>query len=146
MPDVSFGRVDNCTGEDLLVYGPKVEGAPPPHFDNALYRLPKGKRTPNFWDCDGFFVPKDRTACKKKDCAVTVPEAQTVKGPAAVKFHDFTFVVVDKSGVDYRSDEEPVKMWRRGENGPGNWNIPDVSAAQIGAFPEVPGHQDFECP
>ncbi len=70
------GRLENSTGETLLVYGPKVSGE---QRDNSLYFLPTGRKTPDNWDCDGCFIPNDRTAVQ-----LILPDRA---GPVAVKYN-----------------------------------------------------------
>lgn len=120
------GVLSNKTGETLLVYGPKRRGET---HDNSLYFLPTGRRTPDNWDCDGFYVPTDRIA----DQALSDKH-----GPLAIKYRDYRSPVIEMTG--------PAKYkchLNEGAYSPGelNWEIPDLSYQQLpSAYPEVPGH------
>src|SRR6476646_7335925 len=81
-----FGRLANSTGEILLVYGPKIGGT----FDNSLYYLPSGRKTPDNWDCDGCFIPNDRIAVQ-----LILPDRS---GPVAVKYNNLQSANVTSSG------------------------------------------------
>jgi len=120
------GQLTNKTGETLLVYGPKAPGQP---FDNTLYRLPAGQKTRAGWDCDGFFVPKDR----KADQAFTI-----VSGPVAVKYRDYRSPVIESSGSGKYNCSLNDGVYKSGEI---NWPIPDISCKDISvSYPEAPGH------
>ncbi len=124
------GKLTNNTGEILLVYGPKLPGET---HDNSLYFLPHDRRTPDNWDCDGFYVPNDRIA----DQLVL----SDVPGPAMVKYKPFQNPTIDiGEGGRYKCPAN-WQVSRRGENGAPNWEIPDIPYSEIPqSYPEVPNH------
>lgn len=123
------GELTNLTGEILLVYGPKRTGEV---FDNSLYALPPGHRTPKGWDCDGFFVPNDRIADQALSSRL---------GPVAVKYRDYRSPVIEMpSPGKYRC---PLNegIYASGEL---NWRIQNFNYSEIeSSFPEVPNHDLF---
>jgi|GEM_PF-1768129 len=119
-----YGQLSNKTGETLLVYGPKKDVV----FDNSLYHLPNGRKTPNDWDCDGFFVPNDRYA----DQAIT-----TVQGPLAIKYTNYRTPVIERTGANYECSLNNGAF----KTGEINWEIPNIAYSSIpGSYPVVPGH------
>lgn len=121
---MGFGQLSNKTGETLLVYGPKIGG----NFDNSLYHLPTGRKTPDDWDCDGFFVPKDRYA----DQAIS-----TVQGPLAIKYVNFRTPVIERSGANYECSLNNG-AYKAGEI---HWEIPNIGYSSVpSAYAVVPGH------
>lgn len=122
---MSAGELTNNTGENLLVYGPKIGGS----FDNSLYNLPPGRKTPRNWDCDGFYVPSDRVASQ----AVMSDR----KGPVAVKYRDYRSPIITLSAIKYQCDFNEG-IYSSGEI---HWEIPNISYLDLpGSYPEVPGH------
>ncbi len=134
------GTCINKTGEILLVYGPNSSGTPQ-NRDNALYQLPSNRKTPPGWDCDGIYVPNDRIANQQ-----AFPDKP---GPVAVKYGlgplDTTFeitlsgskyVLPANQGVFTPAEVCTPSDWPRCVN----WNIPNISHAQVNTFPVVPGH------
>jgi hypothetical protein len=131
------GTCVNNTGEVIAVYGPRSEVTPSDR-DNALYRLPSGRRTPPEWDCDGIFVPSDRIA----DQFI----GSDVPGPVAVKYVSLLTFEITKEGTRYQLPAN------QGVFNPGEvccpsdfpkcvcWNIPNIKQAKVLEFPEVPGH------
>ena len=133
---MATGTCINSTDEDLLVYGPKIDGSP---FDNSLYLLPTGMKTPASWDCDGIYVPSDRVAIQLVGA--------NKQGPVAVKFGlqivDYTFTIT-KDGTGYRMPANqgvfsPTETCRP-SNYPTcvNWEIPSISQGQVSSYPHVP--------
>ncbi len=121
---LSYGQLSNKTGETLLVYGPKIGGT----FDNSLYYLPIGRKTPDGWDCDGFFVPTDRYADQL---------TSTDQGPLAVKYFDFRTPVIERSGVNYECSLNNGLF----QTGQIHWEIPNLAYSAVpGSYPIVPGH------
>ncbi len=89
---MNFGRCINKTGETILVYGPKSPSTPQDK-DNALYKLPTNKKTPDNWDCDGIYVPNDRIA--KQAIMPDIP------GPVAVKYINIINFEIHKEDNKY---------------------------------------------
>ncbi|CAB1083586.1 hypothetical protein D1AOALGA4SA_11139 [Olavius algarvensis Delta 1 endosymbiont] len=124
------GKLTNNSGEGLLVYGPRRQSS---RFDNSLYFLPNGRTTPDNWDCDGFYVPNDRIA----DQLVL----SDVPGPAMVKYVDGQHPTIDMGEPGHYECPLNYSVYRRGEEGAPNWEIPDIPFSQIpGTYPEVPAN------
>lgn len=121
------GELTNRTGETILVYGPKRPGET---FDNSLYLLPTGRKTPAGWDCDGFYVPNDRVA----DQALS-----NVRGPVAIKYRDYRSPVIETSSPGHYRCPLNEGVYRSGEI---HWSIPSIAHSAIpGSYPEVPRHE-----
>src|SRR5260370_42512869 len=76
LPSRGWGQCTNNTKEILVVYGPK-HPAERSIFEKSPYFLEPGSTTPDRWDCDGFFLPADRS----------VRFWRSVRsGPLAIKF------------------------------------------------------------
>lgn len=121
---LGYGQLSNKTGETLLIYGPKIGGT----FDNSLYHLPTGRKTPDDWDCDGLFVPSDRYA----DQATS-----TDQGPLAIKYINFRTPVIERSGANYECSLNNG-AYKAGEI---NWEVPNVAYGSLpGSYPVVPSH------
>ena len=119
LPSRGWGQCSNLTDEFLIVYGPKhVEENS--IFDTSPYVLPPGRTTPDGWDCDGFFVPSDRSLRRAR---------RTQSGPLAVKFWNSRRFAVRREGKSdtYRSS------WANGIFEPSqiNWAIPNLPYAEI---------------
>jgi hypothetical protein len=120
---LGYGQLSNNTGETLLVYGPKIGS-----FDNSLYHLPTGRKTPVDWDCDGFFVPNDRKADQL---------TSTDDGPLAIKYINHRTPVITRSGVKYECSLNNGAY----RTGGINWEIPDIAFSAVpGTYPLVPNH------
>jgi len=123
---INAGRLTNRTGETLLVYGPKLPGST---YDNSLYCLPDGYITPEWqasgspWDCDGFFVPSDRIANQL---------LSRVPGPAAAKYSDIRFPVIDKSAPNEYNCRLNEGIFKPGSGL--NWQIPNITQLQVEGF------------
>jgi hypothetical protein len=118
VPDRGWGECTNATNEYLIVYGPK-HARDRSSCDTSPYILPPGSITPNRWDCDGFFLPSDRTIRLWR---------RELLGPLAVKFWDFRHFEVKRLG------ERVYKAsWHNGVFQPSqiNWAIPNFSYKQI---------------
>lgn len=118
LPSRGWGQCTNLTGEYLIVFGPKHKSERS-IFDTSPYVLPPGMTTPDGWDCDGFFLPADRTLQKRRGPCL---------GPRAVKFWNYRRFRVFKSGQDaYRSS------WDNGIFEPSriNWAIPNFTYQDI---------------
>jgi hypothetical protein len=123
------GELTNSTPEALLVYGPKRAGET---FDNSLYTLPAGRKTPKEWDCDGFFVPNDRIAAQA---------LSSRSGPVAVKYRDYRSPVIEMPSPGKYSCPLNEGIYVPGEL---NWRIPNLGYSEITTgFPEVPNHESF---
>src|SRR5579862_9322830 len=93
LPSRGWGQCTNLTREFLIVYGPK-HPEERSIFDTSPFILPPGATTPDHWDCDGFFLPADRTLLQWR---------RSVRGPRAIKFWNFRrFVVRDADDSAYR--------------------------------------------
>lgn len=124
MPD---GRLANSTGEIILVYGPKVRGET---FDNSLYYLPTGRKTPDNWDCDGCYIPNDRVAVQ-----LVLPDRD---GPVAVKYNDLQSANITLNSAGKYGCQGNERVFSPGEV---NWDIPNIPFSSVpGSYPEVPGH------
>jgi hypothetical protein len=112
-PERSWSQCTNATKELLIVYGPKHE-KDRSIFDVSPYFLLPGFTTPRKWDCNGFFVPADRSA---------VQRFSTRAGPLAIKYWDFRrFTVSMVSTGGYRC------LYNNGAFPPAgiNWPIPNL--------------------
>jgi hypothetical protein len=131
------GTCVNATGEVIAVYGPN-SAATPQDRDNALYRLPPGRKTPPAFDCDGLYVPNDRIAGQ-----LLFPD---IHGPVAIKYVDVLTFRIEKEGDRYKLPANQGAFKPDEVCCPSHfprcvcWNIPNLSHAQISSFPEVPGH------
>ena len=117
LPDRGWGQCTNETGEILLVYGPK-HPQDRSIFDNSPYVLPPGDTTPERWDCDGFFVPSDRTLKRR---------GRLQSGQLAVKFWNFRHFTVRCEAHTYACS------WHNGVLEPSqiNWAIPNISFVEL---------------
>jgi len=118
LPNRGWGQCTNLTDEYLIVFGPKHENERS-IFDTSPYVLPTGRTTPDGWDCDGFFLPADRTLQKRRG---------PCRGPRAVKFWNYRRFRVSKLDQDtYQSS------WDNGVFEPSqiNWAIPDFTYQDI---------------
>jgi hypothetical protein len=121
------GRLANKTGETILVYGPKVAGET---RHNSLYYLPNGRKTPDSWDCDGCFIPNDRTAVQ-----LVLPDR---KGPVAVKYNDLQSANITLNAPGKYGCQGNEKVFAPGEV---KWEIPNIPFGSVpSSYPEVPGH------
>jgi L,D-transpeptidase catalytic domain len=138
---MAVGTCINSTGEDLLVYGDKTASSPPDRYENTLYRLPPGRKTPPGWDCDGIYIPNDRIG-------VQVLGADKQE-PVAVKYGlgiaDITFEIKQEGNKYILPGNQgvfaPSEVCCR-SNWPTCvcWDIPDKSHSQLSSYPEVPGN------
>jgi len=98
-------------------------------MDNSLYFLPTGRKTPDSWDCDGFYVPNDRVA----DQALT-----NKNGPLAIKYRDYRYPKITMNNPNHYDCSLNEGAYSHGEI---NWEIPNISFSDVpGTYPEVPGH------
>jgi hypothetical protein len=131
------GTCINSTGEIIAVYGPNSPQTPQDK-DNALYRLPPGRKTPDGWDCDGIYVPNDRIAGQLI--------GSNIQGPVAIKYVDVLTFEIKKEGNKYKLPANQGAFKPNEVCCPSNypscvcWNIPNLAHNQLGSFPEVPGH------
>jgi hypothetical protein len=119
LPSRGWGQCTNLTDEWLIVYGPKHVDERS-IFDTSPYVLPPGRTTPDGWDCDGFFVPSDRSLRSFR---------ASRNGPLAVKFWNFRRFCVWTAGraTTYRCP------WANGIFEPSqiNWAIPNLSYSEV---------------
>ena len=131
------GTCINSTGEMIAVYGPK-SAQTPQDKDNALYRLPTGRKTPSGFDCDGIYVPNDRIADQFAGA--------DIQGPVAIKYINILTFEITKNGNKYVLPANQGAFKPNEVCCPSNfptcvcWNIPNLSQTQVTTFPEVPGH------
>eukprot|EP00922_Rhytidocystis_sp_ex-Travisia-forbesii_P018643 GHVS01027679.1.p1 GENE.GHVS01027679.1~~GHVS01027679.1.p1 ORF type:complete len:203 (+),score=20.03 GHVS01027679.1:111-719(+) len=112
------GRMTNNSGEAMLVYGKKGHLS---RWDNELQCLKNGMSTPDEedWDCDGFYVPVDRT--------VSQAVLGDVRGPAAIKFSGLQTWTVHNGGPGIYALHQPnVGVYRHNDV---NWEIPTTYTA-----------------
>lgn len=118
LPGRGWGQCTNDTREILIVYGPKHK-AERSIFDTSPYILDSGSTTPDRWDCDGFFLPADRTIWLRR---------RRRSGPLAIKFWNRRrFSVSNFDSTTYRCS------WPNGVFEPSqiNWAIPNFSHEDI---------------
>ena len=121
-----YGELTNMTGEILLVYGPVLPGET---MGSSLYHLPPGRKTPPRWDCDGFYVPRDRVA----DQALS-----EARGPLAVKYRDFRSPTITQTRPKHYRCPFNGGIFRQGQI---NWYVPDLAYEEIpGSYPVLPSH------
>lgn len=131
------GTAINNTGENIAVYGPK-SAATPQDMDNALYLLPPGRQTPDGWDCDGVYVPKDRIADQ-----LLGPD---IPGPVAVKYVGILTFKIERVGNKYKLPANQGAFRPSEVCCPSNfptcvcWPIPSITQSEVSLFPPVPGH------
>jgi hypothetical protein len=144
-----MGKCTNSTKETITVYGGKHPNQPAPYSESRFVLKP-GASTPDGWDCDGFFVPKDRTLHQRI--------GSNPRGPLAVKFigaqGDF---VVTQNDDQYRTDKPDFWTYSPEDSDCANavliedapiigdipnprkvcWPIPDIAQSQVeqDAFP-----------
>ncbi len=118
LPSPGWGQCTNNTKEILIVYGPKHK-AERSIFDTSPYILGSGSTTPDHWDCDGFFVPNDRSV---------LLWSSRRSGPVAIKFWNRRrFSVSNADPTTYKCS------WPNGVFEPSeiNWAIPNFSHEDI---------------
>ncbi|AWK52862.1 hypothetical protein DIC82_18500 [Clostridium beijerinckii] len=109
--------ITNSTSETFIVYGPRRE-TDGGNYDNSWYVLHKGEVIPKNWQCDGLFIPKDRTFIQRN--------GETIKGPVAVKYGSLTPVTITQDGDNYaEKDNHNEGVFHSSEI---DWDIPDFSA------------------
>lgn len=114
------GECVNHTSEAIAVYNA-----------GKLFKLPPGRKTPGGWDCDGYFVPNDRTAKPGSSPAV--------RGPAAIKYHDLRWPEVFMTTAGTYDSETPTEVFKPTSN-PHGWDIPNQPHTYADTLLEVPGH------
>lgn len=114
----TWGQCRNETGETLAIYGPLGEESKSV-YDDELYFLADGQTTPEGWDCDGIYLPRDA-----KVAGLDISDA------VAVKIMDGTQLVVktnpETSELDFNLPSS--KVVNADEM---NWFIPNVSQAFV---------------
>lgn len=120
-----WGQCTNLTDEYLVVCGPKHIDETS-IFDTSPYLLPPGKTTPDRWDCDGVFLPSDRSIPRWRG---------ERRGPLALKFWNLRrFSIWKPTPGLYRCP------WTNGIFEPSqiNWAIPNLAYRDIVARLGVP--------
>lgn len=115
------GTIFNETQEVLMVFGGEAQGG----FDNSIVSLQPGQHTVDGFDCDGFYLPSDRTVGQIVDTAK--------QGPAAVKIKDYQTMKVTQDGNFYVLDTHNWGVYRQGEL---NWDIRDYTYQQVKEWSE----------
>ena len=134
---MAVGTCINSTGETILVYGPKSSDTPQDK-DNALYRLPASRKTPNDWDCDGIYVPRGRIAEQII--------GSDISGPVAIKYVGLLTFEIEKEGNKYDLPGNQGAFKPDEVCCPSRfptcvcWNIPDLAHDELSKYPEVPNH------
>lgn len=109
--------ITNSTSENFIVYGPRRE-TDGGNYDNSWYVLHAGETTPSDWQCDGLFIPEDRTFIQTN--------GETVQGPLAVKYGSLMPVIITQDGDQYvEKDNHNEGVFRPSEI---DWDVPDFSA------------------
>lgn len=118
LPSRGWGQCTNQTSEILIVYGPK-HTRDRSICDTSPYILESGHTTPDGWDCDGIYIPRDRGLAYWRGLR---------SGPLAAKFWNFRrFRVVENVANVYRCPLpngvfEPSTI---------NWAIPSLAYEEI---------------
>lgn len=128
-----MGQCINNSGETLLVYGPRLQDET---RDNQLYKLANGRKTSHGWDCDGFYVPKDRVANQLIDKS----------GPVAVKYIGPIVFNVTKNGAKLNANANQGVFTPHEVCCPSNWptcvcwEIPNLSTIEVenSTYPTAP--------
>jgi hypothetical protein len=117
-PDVTRGkngngRITNNTGEPILVYGTyEFE-----HSGSRLFKLYSGDTTPDYFDCDGFYVPSNR-------------KTNLYYGPHVIKILDTCTTTISLSGDQYTGSCWGLRLWPGMM--PGTWDpMPSGSTAYV---------------
>lgn len=113
--DLINGDCFNNSGRWAGIYGPNISGRP---YDNDLYMVPPSYKSPDGWDCDGFFVPSDVTV-QMIALAVTLNQS----GPGAVKINSAQWGTLVSTGPLSRQISASVLEWI-GPGNPTNWYRP----------------------
>ncbi|HYX35791.1 MAG TPA: hypothetical protein VE954_22055 [Oligoflexus sp.] len=106
--DLLYGDCHNNSGRWAGVYGPNISGR---SYDNDLYMVPPGYKTPDGWDCDGFFIPAD-VSVRMVTSAVTFTE----RGPGAVKIRNNQWLTLESLSSLERQVSALVLDWIGPEN------------------------------
>lgn len=106
--DLINGDCYNNSGHWAGIYGPNISGRP---YDNDLYMVPPGYKSPDAWDCDGFYIPED-VSVRMITLAVTLYQ----HGPGAVKINSAQWGTLESTGPLSRQISASVLEWI----GPGN--------------------------
>jgi hypothetical protein len=111
-----YVEITNSTSEKILVYGPprETDGG---KYDTSWYVLHPNQTTPAWWECDGWFVPTDRSFKSEK--------GKTAKGPVAIKYNPGKAITITKERDQYIvSGDSDDGIFHASEI---NWSIPDFS-------------------
>jgi len=109
--------ITNSTSETFIVYGPRRE-TDGGNYDNSWYVLHTGETTKGNWQCDGLFIPKDRTFIQTN--------GETIQGPLAVKYGSLMPVTITQDGDKYiEKDNHNEGVFHKSEI---DWDVPAFSA------------------
>ena len=113
--DWDWSQVTNLTDTIILVYNNAKDGDP-----ELLYKLGPGKTTKDGWDCDGYYIPVDRSFIDFT--------GDVSSGPLAVKIPGTLHAYVSRYGGNpnyYTSGA----VWS-GFNPP-NWPVPRMTEMEV---------------
>ncbi|MBD2499487.1 hypothetical protein [Anabaena azotica] len=115
---MTWGQCRNQTGKTIAIYGPVPEESNS-KYDNQLYFLANDQTTPDGWDCQGVYLPKD----------VKVASLDNT-GAVAVKVMDGTQLSVKKNPdtSELELNQPSAKVINPDES---KWFIPNVSQAFV---------------
>ena len=117
------GHIENSSDQPILVYGPKPAAGY--RFDNALYILPAGTKTPEDFDYDGVFLPSDRTADGREEKPPFAAKISSDKDGEVTGVTDSKYTIkVTRLGFPVSFD---VVVQGTGQ-GKVNWAIPSKDA------------------
>jgi hypothetical protein len=118
LPNRGWGQCSNLTTEYLIVYGPKHPDERS-IFDTSPYILPPGATTPDRWDCDGIFLPADRSVRRWR---------RNLNGPLAVKFWNYRRFWLKEAGLGVYACPWDNGVFRPSEI---NWVIPNLTYQDV---------------
>lgn len=109
--------ITNSTTENIIVYGPK-RATDSGNYDKSWYILHPGETTPDKWEFEGIFVPKDRKLEQENN--------HSIQGPVAVRYPVSKSVTITQNGDQYlENGEHNVGVFRQTEI---NWPVPEFNS------------------
>lgn len=109
--------ITNSTTENIIVYGPK-RATDSGNYDKSWYILHPGETTPDKWEFEGIFVPKDRKFEQENN--------YSIQGPVAVRYPVSKSVTITQNGDQYlENGEHNVGVFRQTEI---NWPVPEFNS------------------